>query len=126
MFNFLTGKEFLVGKKRNSIFGINTKIFYKKVNRLTPVDIDLSRQTGQAINIFEKTYQDRMPDFIRWDAGISFRLNKKKYSWIFSPDIQNILDRENIYSEYYNSETEGIGYRYALPLIPVFNLKIEF
>ena len=126
MFNFLAGKEFPIGKKRNSIFGINTKIFYKKGNRLTPIDIDLSKQTGQAVYIYEETYQDRMPDFIRWDAGISFRRNKKKYSWIFSLDIQNILDRKNIYSEYYNSETEEIGYRYALPLIPVFNLKIEF
>ena len=66
-----------------------------------------------------------MPDFIRWDAGISFRRNKKKYSWVFSLDIQNILNRKNIYSEYYNSDTKEIGYRYALPLIPVFNLKFE-
>ncbi|MCF6366037.1 MAG: TonB-dependent receptor [Bacteroidales bacterium] len=126
MFNFLAGKEFMAGKKRNSILGINTKIFYKKGNRLTPINIELSKQAGQTVYIYEESYQNRMSDFIRWDAGISFRQNKKKYSWIFSLDIQNILNRKNIYSEYYNPDTEELAYRYALPLIPVFNLKVEF
>jgi len=126
MLNFLAGKEFTVGKKRTDIFSINTKIFYKKGNRFTPINLELSKHAGQTIYNYEETYKYRMPDFIRWDAGISFRRNKKRYSWVFSLDIQNILNRKNIYSEYFNNDTKEIAYRYALPLIPVFNFKFEF
>ena len=124
LFNCLGGKEFKIGK--NNIFGINTKLFYKKGSRITPINLELSKLTGQTVYIYENTYKERTPDFIRWDLGIHFRQNKEKYSIVFSLDIQNILDRKNIYTEYYNSESMEIEYRYALPIIPVFNLKFEF
>jgi outer membrane receptor protein involved in Fe transport len=77
----------------------------------------------------EDTYTLQTPRSLRFDAGLKFRKNDRRYSWILSLDVQNLTNRENIL----DYETH-VGYNNSLYLepetdlgiIPVLNLKVEF
>jgi hypothetical protein len=124
--NTLIGKEFQLGKKGNKTLGVNSRLYYKGGNRVTPIDIDSSILEGRAVYIYSRTFAEKTTDFIRWDAGINLNVNLKSWAWHFSLDLQNVLNRKNIYTEYYDPETRTLKYLYSLPLIPVFNFKVDF
>ena len=126
IFNFLGGKEFPVGRSGNITLGLNTRLYLKGGNRVTPIDLELSRESGKAVYIYEKTFMNKTSDFVRWDAGMSLNCNQPKYAWHITVDLQNVLNRKNIYTEYYDTESQSIQYLYGLPFIPVFNIKFEF
>ena len=73
-----------------------------------------------------QTFAEKTIDFIRWDAGFSLNVNLKGWSWHLSLDLQNVLNRKNVYTEYFDAETHSLKYLYSLPLIPVFNFKVNF
>jgi hypothetical protein len=124
--NGLIGKEFELGSKRNKTLGVNSKFYYKGGNRITPIDLDSSILEGRVVYIYKKTFAEKTSDFIRWDAGINLNVNLKGWAWHLSLDLQNVLDRKNVYTEYYDPETRSLKYLYSLPLIPVFNFKVDF
>ena len=126
IFNCLGGKEFKIGQSGNITLGLNTRLYLKGGNRITPIDLELSRETGSVVYIHERTFMDKTSDFIRWDTGISINLNRPKYASHITVDLQNVLNRKNIYTQYYDNESQSIKYLYGLPFIPVFNFKIEF
>ena len=65
-------------------------------------------------------------DYFRIDFGASFRRNKKKYSWVFSFDAQNIINRENVATRIYDPEKQVIVTKRNLGIVPVFSWKVEF
>lgn len=52
--------------------------------------------------------------------------NKKRFTNTLSLDIQNITNRQNVYNEFFNDETNKIEYNYQTGLIPVLNYRVEF
>ena len=74
----------------------------------------------------DKAYSEKLPDYFRIDFGVSFRRNKKKYSWMLSFDAQNIINRNNVAARIYNPETQMIETKTNLGIVPVFSWKVEF
>ncbi len=124
--NALGGKEFVVGKKKNNIIGVNAKIIWRGGNRVTPVDLPKSIAANETVYQEDKAYSEKLPDYFRIDFGLSFRRNKKKYSWILAFDAQNLINRNNVAARIYNPETQMIETRTNLGIVPVFSWKIEF
>lgn len=124
--NALGGKEFVVGKKRNNIIGINAKIIWRGGNKVTPVDLQKSIAANKTVYQEDKAYSEKLPDYFRIDFGVSFRRNKKKYSWMLSFDAQNIINRNNVAARIYNPETQMIETKTNLGIVPVFSWKVEF
>jgi hypothetical protein len=124
--NALGGKEFVVGKKKNNIIGLNAKIIWRGGNRITPVDLQKSITANETVYQTDKAFSEKLPDYFRVDFGASFRRNKKKYSWIFSFDAQNIINRENVAGKIYNPATQQIEVKRNLGIVPVFSWKVEF
>lgn len=122
--NLLGGKEFKINDK--STLTVNTKLIAKGGNRITPIDLEQSIIEGDEHYVEDKYLKDKAPDFIRWDAGITYRKNKKNYSWELSLDIQNLTNRKNIFTSFYDDDKEMIDYRYFPGLIPVINYRIVF
>jgi hypothetical protein len=126
--NLLIGKDFPVGKgKRNSI-GINAKYVMRGGYRYTPVNISKSLNSKRIVSDVSKTYESQLPDFIRFDAGISFRRNHPRFSWILMLDIQNVTNRENVFRKRFFYENGQIGTSEVLSLgiVPVLNFRVEF
>ncbi len=124
--NALGGKEFVVGKKRNNIIGINAKVIWRGGNRVTPVDLAKSIAANETVYQNNKAFTEKLPDYFRIDFGASFRRNKKKYSWVFSFDAQNMVNRNNVAARIYNPETQIIETKTNLGIVPVFSWKVEF
>lgn len=93
---------------------------------MTPIDLEQSISVGEAIYIEDRFFEDKAPDFFRWDAGITYRKNKEKYSWELSLDIQNLTNRQNVFTSFYDDDMKMIDYRYFPGLIPVINYRIVF
>lgn len=124
--NFLIGKEWLVGRQKNNVLGINGKLTYIGGFRDTPIDLAASRQKGQTVYLENQMYEETLDAYFRSDIRISWKRNKNGFTGTLSLDIQNVTNRENIFGRYYDDNIKDIRTAYQLPLIPVLNYRIEF
>ena len=124
--NALAGKEFQVGKSKTNVWGINARMLLSGGNRTTPIDLERSKEEGFPIYEWDKPYSERLGSYFRTDIRISYRRNKPRHSSIISLDIQNVTNHQNIFSAYYDFNTQNIEKNYQLGLIPVLNYRIEF
>lgn len=126
--NLLSGKDFPFGAGERNRLGLNAKILLRGGYRYTPVDIPGSLKSKKVITDKNSTYENQLPDFLRMDAGINFRRNQSGYSWIIMLDVQNALNRKNIFKKRFTYENGVIKtYNvYSLGIVPVFNFRIEF
>jgi hypothetical protein len=122
--NFLGGKDFLLGKTKQNILGLNIKLTYRGGFRYTPIDQDATDISGELVMDNNKFNEKQAPDFISLNMGLNYRRNNKGYSWIITFDIQNILDRQNVLG--YEVENKKLEPIIAQGLIPILNFKIEF
>ncbi|MFA5819485.1 MAG: hypothetical protein WC854_09425 [Bacteroidales bacterium] len=65
---------------------------------------------------------------MRLDAGINFRRNHSRYSWIVMLDMQNATNRKNVFKRRFSFENGHIVSNdiLSLGIIPVFNFRVEF
>jgi hypothetical protein len=126
--NILAGKDFHVGKNKRNSIGINVKYVIRGGYRYTPVDEIKSLKAKRIIYKTSSTYENQLPDFMRLDAGINFRRNHSRYSWILMLDMQNATNRRNVFRKRFSYENGNIQTRdiLSLGIIPVFNFRIEF
>lgn len=124
--NALGGKEFVVGKKKNNSIGVNAKIIWRGGNRVTPIDLEKSIAANETVYKTNEAFAEKLPDYFRVDFGVSFRRNKKKYSWVLGFDAQNIINRENVAYKLYDPEKKLIITKKNLGIVPVFSWKVEF
>lgn len=126
MLNVMGGKEFTVGKKDNSIFGLNAKYVMSGGNRYTAVNLEESIAQDDTVRDLDNPFGVRSGVYYRFDVGISFKINKKRLTHSIMLDIQNVTNRENVASKYYNEEAQRIETDTQTGLFPFFNYRIEF
>jgi len=73
-----------------------------------------------------RIYHNRLPDYFRVDLGLSYRINKPKLAWVITLDVQNAINRANVYYEYYDEEKQIVDYVYQLGTLPVLKFKVIF
>lgn len=124
--NMVAGKEFKIGKAKKNTIGLNGKFLYAGGNRYTPLNLNASIQADEPVWIDSQTFNKRVTDYFRFDAGIHLTLNSAKVTQKIMLDIQNVSNHINIYSQYYDSEAKELKYFYQNGIFPVFNYRIEF
>lgn len=124
--NLLVGKEWLMGRNKNNVLGVNLKTTYVGGFKTTPIDLEASRNKGKTVWIEDKTNEQTLDAYFRTDIRISWKRNRNGFTGTLSLDIQNVTNRENVYSHYYDANAGKIRTAYQLPLIPVLNYRIEF
>jgi hypothetical protein len=122
---FTGGKEIaLKGNKR--LLGFNLKTLWYGGNRQTPVDREKSLLYKWQVNKDDQPFTERLPDYFRLDAKISYRINHAKYNSIWSLDVQNATNHKNIGGTYYDVDKDEVKTWYQTPLIPILSYKVEF
>lgn len=124
--NILLGKEFNIGKNKKNLIGINGKFLLRGGDRYTPIDFEKSLALQSEVLIDSLTNTQTIKDYFRLDAGIYYRINRKKASHIISLNIQNVINRKNISGQYFDPKTNGIKKTYHTGLLPILNYKMEF
>jgi hypothetical protein len=119
------GKEFVHPGNRRS-FAANIKIIYAGGFRDTPLDEEATLELGYAKYRDADAFTIQNPAYFRTDLRLSMKWNARKMTSVLSLDFQNLTNRKNVYSKYYDSVKGEITTAYQAGLIPVLAYRIEF
>ncbi len=122
--NTLAGKEFNLSKNRTLV--IDLKVTYAGGRRFTPIDLEESRRQGRTSVIEELAFSERLDNYFRADAKVMFRKQGKKVTQEWGVDIQNITNRENIFSRDYSRTEDAITTIPQIGFFPVPQYRILF
>ncbi len=124
--NLVAGKEWKRKKNGNTTWGLNAKVLTSGGLRDAEIDLPASRARGRAMYITDRYYTQKGTPYFRFDAGISFRKNRRHSTRTLQLDIQNVTSNINTYSTYYDSNSGTIKKTKQLGLFPFLNYRIEF
>ena len=124
--NFLGGKEFSVGKNDKNILGVNGKFLLAGGNRYTAINLLASIDAGDTVKDRDNPYTERGDTYYRFDIGFSYKINTNKMTHTILFDIQNVTNRENIHSVYFNEDTFELETETQTGFFPFFNYRMEF
>jgi len=124
IFNLVGGKEILWGK--NKLFGISSRMLWLGGKRLISIDLNESIQQGETVVNMDELFSSKARDYFRIDLGIRLHFFKERSEHVISLDIQNLTNRLNTWTRYYNPETGAIEDYYMAGIIPILNYRVEF
>ncbi|MCE7065600.1 TonB-dependent receptor [Dyadobacter sp. CY326] len=124
--NVLAGKEWKVGKNKTNVFAANIKMLAAGGNRVTPIDLEKSKQTGKTELDWTRAYSQQLPTYFRSDVRVSYTKNRKRTASTISLDLQNATNRLNAFEQHYDSKDQVIRTTTQTGLIPVLNYRLEF
>ncbi|TDB66101.1 TonB-dependent receptor [Arundinibacter roseus] len=124
--NILAGKEWNVGRTKTNVFACNIKGVWAGGNRVVPIDIAQSKVAGKAVYDWNRSFEEQLPDYFRTDVRVSFTKNGAHTTSTLSLDLQNVTNRLNAFSQYYNPTTAEVQIITQTGLIPVLNYRLEF
>ena len=126
-FTLTAGKEWVLARsEKNRTIGFNIKTLYIGGLRYTSIDLPASIAAGQQKEVTYTAFDNKVPDYFRFDWRFSLKRNFQKITTTFSIDIQNTTNHRNVGGQYFDRYTGKVKYWYQTPLIPLLNYKIEF
>lgn len=126
-FNFLTGKEFKLGKgNRANAIGINAKFFFNGGRRYIPVDLEASRIKGETVYDYSRAWNNKLDDIKQVNLSFSYRINRPKSSHELIIDVMNVTNEQARSWELYNKYTRELDYYRQLYLIPNIMYRVHF
>ena len=126
-FNFLVGREFVIGNpEKGRILNINSRFLYNGSRRYLPLDLEASRQVGYGVYDYTNPYTQRLDDIFQMNLTVSMKFNRKKTTHEIFIDVYNLLNNQAKVSEYYNSYTREKEYGAQLSMLPNIMYRIHF
>lgn len=122
--NLLGGKEFHLGK--SGVLTTDLKLTLSGGRFHTPIDLDASNAAGEVVYVDSEAYSLQYDPYFRTDFKIGYRMNMKRISQEWLIDFQNVTNRENIFEEFYNPQTQTIDRRNQLGLFIIPQYRILF
>ncbi len=126
--NFLAGKEFKFGKKKQNAFTIDTKLTTAGGRYQTPIDLVASKAQGEEIRDWTKAYSEQQSPYFRWDVKVGYTLNssKRKFTQQFFLDFQNVTNHKNIFQERYSASENKTYKVYQIGFFPDLMWRVQF
>jgi hypothetical protein len=124
VFNFLAGKEFKVSKK--GVLSLDTKVTLAGGRRYTPLNVEASQAKGEAVYYEDQFNDKQFNDYFRWDVKLTYRRNGKKTMQEWFIDVQNVLNTQNVFFQYFDAKNSAQRTVYQLGLFPNVNYRIQF
>jgi hypothetical protein len=119
----LGGYEFKLGR---NILALDIKTVYAGGKRFVPIDIEASKAEGNVVYDWENAYKNRLSDYFRLNARITFKLNGKKIAQEWGLDLQNLTNHENIYMQTWNNSTKELETSYQSGFMPMMTYRLRF
>jgi hypothetical protein len=125
VFNLLAGKEFRIRTK--NFLNIDLKATWAGGMRYVPFHTqEVTANYYTRVNEWDNAYDERRPDYIRLNLRIGYKVNFRKATFEVALDMLNLLNRKNIYFEYYDPSNGQIKTVYQLPFLPVPLIRVQF
>jgi len=123
--NGLIGKEFKVGRGKQHTLGISGRYILAGGMRNLPIDREASIANRTTVRIYDNGYSERASEYFRIDLLLKFRRNRSRYSGEWSVDILNVLNRQNIRTEYWDNDIQDFYTEYQNPIILILSYRIQ-
>ncbi len=94
IFNFLIGKDFLIGRNKQNTLGLNFKTTFLGGQRYTGLDESATLATGDLV-YSPRPFQEQVPSYFRIDIGINYTFNVRNTTQRLSFNVQNVTNRLN-------------------------------
>jgi hypothetical protein len=129
--NLLGGKEFPLGKNKNTVLTTGLKLTYAGGLRYTPVDTAASRVAGEVVELDSLRNTNQFRDYFRLDLKLGVKINAKKITHEFAVDLVNLLNTKNILKLTYfydpsHPNDNPVKETYQLGFLPLFYYKVDF
>jgi TonB dependent receptor len=125
--SLVAGKEWGWNRKnKNRTFSANLKLTHMGGLREAPLDLEASRQKGESVYDLNQAFSVQLPAYFRLDTGVRIKRNYKNITTTFALDVQNVTNRKNVFSRYYDPYADEVKSFYQLPRLPIFSYKLEF
>lgn len=125
-FNVLGGAEYNLDKEKKKVLTLNGKATYSGGKRYLPIDLAASQNSNQTEYIYSHAYEEKYKDYFRVDVKFGFKMNGKKITQEWAFDLQNILNRKNIFQQVYNPVKREVQTEYQLGIFPMMTYRINF
>jgi hypothetical protein len=125
-FNVLAGKEIPVGKTKQNVIILSFRQVATGGMWTTPIDLQASQTSGFEVRMNDMAFTQQLPAYWRTDIRIGFRKNKKRVTEEYGLDFQNLFNRKNISSQYYNNLSQSIQNNYQVGIFPMGLYRITF
>ena len=129
--NLLGGKEFYLGKNKNSVMTTGLKLTYAGGLRYTPADTSASRLAGELVEIDSLRNTKQFRDYFRLDVKLGVKINANKITHELAFDFVNLLNTKNILKLTYfydpsHPNDNPIKETNQLGFLPLFYYKADF
>ena len=126
-FNATAGKEFIKFKsKKWRTFGLNLRLNLLGGLWDSPIDVQLSKALNRTIYQEEVAYSNQLPDQLKIDLRIYFRINKSKYNSIFGLDILNATNQKTTLYKYWDPLLNTVSDQEQFGIFPNLSYRVEF
>jgi Secretin and TonB N terminus short domain. len=126
MYNILAGKEWMVGKHKQNVIGINGRVFYHGGDRYSPIDEEKSNEEKDVVFDETKAYSKKFDATLNGDISMSFKMNKKKISHEFTFKLLNLGATTGKLYYLYNEKDNYIKEMEEIGVVPNLSYKIYF
>lgn len=124
--NLVGGKEYKVGKTDQNLLAFNLKVVWNGGRKYSPINLASSLAANEQVIFEDRINEISTPNYFRFDISSSYKFNRPRATHSFYIDVQNVINRENLYGEFYNRDKRKIEELYHNGLVPTINYKLEF
>lgn len=126
--NFLTGREFAIGKTGKNTLFFDTRLSFSGGRYFTPIDLAASQASGFQVLQEDLAFSQQYDGYFRWDVKFGIKLNSKtkKRSHQLYFDFQNVTNRANVFVQRYNRLTNRIDQVDQIGFFPDFGYRFQF
>lgn len=124
--NLLGGKEWMVGKSKQNMFGLNLRLTLQGGERYSPInELESINQEAAVYNENTPFSKSLSPAFVGF-IGAKYRINRKRVAHEFAMQIINFTGYKDYYGHRYNHKTGKVEPEREANMVPEISYKIEF
>lgn len=126
LFNFLIGKEWQVGKKKQNNIGLNARLGFQGGDRYSPVNEALTLATKEVVYDETQAFSKQLSPSLTLHFTASYKVNLKKTAHEIAIKIINATQQKDFFGYQYNYLHNTITPQREAVFIPNISYKIEF
>lgn len=124
--NGLMGKEYMLGRTRENILGLNVKLKVAGGARRSPANIAKTIAAQEVIADESRAFEEHDASKAMLDISITYRKNKARYSSVWALQLMNALGSPTASYYEFDYELDKVQLVEEMIVVPSLSYKIEF
>ena len=124
--NALAGKEWTMGPNGRNVLSVGLKLTTSGGRYTTPLDPAASDAAGTVRYQEDRAFTRQNPAYYRADVRLGYKLNRARLTHELALDVQNVTNRQNVFSQRYDVYRHRYATEYQLGLFPIPLYRLTF